>query len=174
MSQLLPLDSSLGLRSLVNSTRVSQCFHACVLTLTVNTNLCQHLLSDLSKLNLIVNKHTRAVGLEPLVSIEVNQNWTFGSKFSHNNVLIHIAIVSTNVEHILHFSLLFTVLVSSATIFVVCSKIRSTLLINCKVMFQENSIEETPTSMATLCHVVAVKSELRGQMLFLTKPYFDS
>jgi len=50
--------------------------------------------------------------------------------------------------------------VGFAALWVLVAEIRGTLFRYCVVVLHKNSIYETPTTMASLCHIVTIDSEL--------------
>ena len=126
----------------------------------------------LMKIDIIIYQDTTSIGLESLISIEVENGGSSGSQLLHHCLFAHLPVVFINVKHLASPSDWLTMRIVTALTSV--GQIRCTLLTRRIVMIHKQAIDEAPTTMASLVHVVAVIAELHRQIKLLAMPNLDA
>lgn len=100
--------------------------------------------------------------------VEVQQEWASRTKLPHHVTLTHAIIVTANVVGLLYFGERFKVsILRTLTILNSCF-VRGIVPAYSVVVFEEHTVEDTPTTVTALVHKIALKGELRGQIVLFT------
>jgi hypothetical protein len=109
-----------------------------------------------------------------VVSIEIIHNWTPRPQLLHDRLFSHCTVMTTDVIGFFNTSYRGTTVERRAAIFLCVSFIRSTFFVYSIKVFKEKSLENRPTTLATLVQKVALEKVLSRQIFCLSKPDSDT